>query len=124
MTPFPESARVQFLLNGDCWITQIVLNATTMAFQFANGCRIDVGGALSYLPPSGDRIDYAQEWFHGQPILFHSLFEKRLVDVTTNGLVMTLSFENGALLLIHSDLSPYEAGAVLGPDGSRIGFYF
>ena len=122
MHPFPPSADVQFLTEGEAYITQVVLNATTMAFQLENQCRIDVGGALAYVDEAGVRTDYESEWFREGPIRFHVLLGKRLIDVQTDHLTMTVMFENDARLIVHSDLSPYEAGAVLGPNNA--GFYF
>lgn len=122
MIPFPESAQVEFLLEGDAWITQIVLNATTIAFQLANECRIDVEGALTYVAEDGTSRTYKNDWFREEPLFFHVLLEKRILGVATKDLDMTLAFENGARLIVHSDVGPYEAGAVLGPNNA--GFYF
>lgn len=122
MHAFPPSLEVQFLLTGDAWITQIVLNATTMALQLANGCRIEVEGAVTYVGKDGAETLYDKEWFRAEALKFHVLLGKRLVTAETHQLDLTLTFENEARLIIHSDLSPYEAGAVLGPDNA--GFYF
>ncbi|GEM_PF-3139193 len=123
MTPFPTSDKVAFLLEGDAWITQIVFNATTMSFQLANGCKIEVGLGLAYSSGEG-AFSYDAEWFQTGAIHFLPLIEKKIVSVTTQNLEMTLTFENGARLTVRSDVGPYEAGAVLGPKDSRLGFYF
>jgi len=122
MRPFPLSDQIAFLLEGDAWITQIVLNATTISFVIANGCRIDASQSVIYLAPDGSRTVHNKEWRDEQPICFHNLLEKRLLGVTTSGLLMYLTFEGGYQLIITSDISPYEAGAVL--DSNSKGFYF
>ncbi|UDF04415.1 hypothetical protein [Asticcacaulis sp. AND118] len=88
----------------------------------ANGCQIDSSQTVIYTAADGSHTIHDKEWFNEQPIAFHNLLEKRLLDVGTSGLVMTLVFEGGDQLAITSDLQPYEAGAVLDPNGN--GFYF
>lgn len=122
MTPFPTSDKLTFLLQGDAWITQIILNAHTLTFRMANGCRIESAQTLIYVAEDGSHTVHNKPWRDEQPVRFHNLLEKPLLGVTTSGLLMSLSFEGGHQLIITSDPAPYEAGAVLDPDGN--GFYF
>ncbi|WP_298745563.1 hypothetical protein [uncultured Brevundimonas sp.] len=124
MTPFPPSEKLAFLLEGDSSISQIVINATSVSFLFANDCRIDAGVTLEYVSEDGVRTIHDREWFDEGPVNFHRLLETPLRKIETNHLTMTLTFEGGRQLIVHSDLQPYEAGAVLGPKDSRLGFYF
>jgi len=124
VTPFPPSENLAFLLEGDCWISQVVINATSVSFLFANDCRIDAGVTLEYVSEDGVRTIHDGEWFDEGPINFHRLLQTPLHKVQTDHLTMTLTFEGGRQLIVHSDLQPYEAGAVLGPKDSRVGFYF
>lgn len=124
VTPFPSSEKLAFLLEGDSFISQIVINATSVSFVFANDCRIDAGIALEYVSEDGVRTVHDREWFAEGPVSFHRLLEIPLHKVETDQLGMTLTFEGGRQLIVHSDLQPYEAGAVLGPKDSRLGFYF
>ena len=106
MSPFPPSSQVQFLLEGNAWIIQITFHATTMAFQFANGCKIEVGGTLTYVSSDGIKVVHDKEWFRESPVLFHILLDKRLVAVDAEDLEMTLTFENGSQLIVHSEIGP------------------
>lgn len=122
MTPFPPKDRLAFLLAGDSWITQVIINTTSVSFIFANECRIDAGVTVEYVSEDGAKTVHNREWFDEGPITFHRLLETPLYDVETDHLTMTLTFEGGRQLIVHSDLAPYEAGAVLGPNNA--GFYF
>lgn len=124
MTPFPSSDRLAFLLEGDAWISQVVINSTSVSFQFANECRIEANTTVEYVGEDGTRTVHDREWFDESPIRFHQLLETPLHKVETDNLLMTLTFEGKRQLVVHSDLAPYEAGAVLGPAGSSAGFYF
>ena len=124
MTPFPPNSEVQFLLEGDAWIVQVTINCASVTFSFANGCRIEAGTVIEYVDEVGDRVVHDREWFDSGPIKFHNLLETPLHEVETDHLTMTLTFEGGRRLIVHSDLQPYEAGAVLGPEDSWLGFYF
>ena len=122
MTPFPPSDQVQFLLQGDAWITQVIINSYGVSFVFANGCQVDASAAISYTDEHGVETIHDREWFDERAIFFHRLLETPLHGVVTDGLAMTLTFEGGRRLIVYSDLQPYEAGAVLGPNNT--GFYF
>lgn len=124
MTPFPPSESVAFLLEGDASISQVVFNATNMFFRLANGCQIDVELGLTYVSEAGVVFTYDTEWFGTETVHILPLIEKTIVAVETDDLEMVLTFENGAKLIVRSDIGPYEAGAVLGPNDSRLGFYF
>ncbi len=124
MTPFPPGESVAFLLEGDASISQVVFNATNMFFRLANGCQIDVELGLTYVSEAGVVFTYDTEWFGTETVHILPLIEKTIVAVETDDLEMVLTFENGAKLIVRSDIGPYEAGAVLGPNDSRLGFYF
>lgn len=124
MTPFPPSESVAFLLEGDASISQVVFNATNMFFRLANGCQIDVELGLTYVSEAGVVFTYDTEWFGTETVHILPLIQKTIVAVETDDLEMVLTFENGAKLIVRSDIGPYEAGAVLGPNDSRLGFYF
>ena len=124
LTPFPPSESVAFLLEGDAWISQVVFNATNMLFRLANGCQIDVELGLTYVSDVGVVLNYETEWFRTEAVHILPLIEKKIVAVETADLEMVLTFENGARLIVRSDIGPYESGAVLGPSDSRLGFYF
>ncbi|CAN5316814.1 hypothetical protein BH09PSE1_BH09PSE1_01090 [soil metagenome] len=123
MMPFPPSDEVAFLLDGDAWVTQVVFNATTMWFQLANGCRIESELGLTYVSDAGT-VSYEGEWFQIEAVHFLPLIEKQIVSVETKDLEMAITFENGARLIVRSEIGPYEAGSVLGPKDSHLGFYF
>jgi len=124
VTPFPPSESVAFILEGDASISQIVFNATNMSFRLANGCQIDVELGVTYVSDTGVVFTYDTEWFRTEAVHILPLIGKKIVAVETAELEMVLSFENGANLIVRSDIGPYEAGAVLGPNDSRLGFYF
>ncbi|CAN7185909.1 hypothetical protein [Brevundimonas sp. LjRoot202] len=124
MTPFPPSDQIQFLLDGEAWINQITINCSAVIFAFENGCRVEAGALVTYIDEKGRETVHDREWFDGQPITFHGLLEKPLKQVEANGLLLTLTFADGRQLVVHSDLQRSEAGAVLGPNDSRLGFYF
>ncbi len=51
------------------------------------------------------------------PSLLHRLIGRSVRSLTSEGLVLTISFDDGAQLRIFSDLEPYEAGTIDGEGG-------
>jgi len=46
--------------------------------------------------------------------MLHRLVGQRIASVATEGLELTLTFQNGATLQVFADLEPYEAGYIDG----------
>ena len=124
MVPFPPSKELQFLLEGDAWVDQVTIHTSGVEFSFANGCRVQANTIIAYVDEHCRKTVHDREWFDEGPVVFHQLLETPLFKVETEGFLLTLTFEGGRQLIVHSDEQPYEAGAVLGPPESRVGFYF
>jgi len=123
MHPFPSSDRLQFLLADDARLTQIVINPYGLALALDNGCAIVVEYAISYRTADGVETTYSAEWRNEAPVTFHALLEQRLLAVTAEEWRLTLGFEGGVTLVVHSSEDAYEAGQVTGdPSGSLIVF--
>jgi hypothetical protein len=114
MHPFPSSDRLQFLLAEEARLTQIVINPYGLVLTMDNGCTIAVEHAISYRTADGVETTYSAEWRNETPITFHALLEQRLLAVTTEEWRLTLGFEGGVTLVVHSSEDGYEAGQITG----------
>jgi len=122
MHPFPQKADLAFLLRGEPILQSLAIWPYGLTIGFDNGCSINVENAVSYVSSTGETRRYEAEWRNEQPVLFHGLLEQKLADVERSDLELALVFENGGRLIVHSDLSMYEAGQIYGPSGSMYVF--
>ena len=122
MHPFPKSEQLQFLLAGQPTLTQLVFNPYGLGLTLDNDCSINVENALSHVSPNGEVSLYEREWRNEKPSHLHTLLERSLISVDTADYLLTLCFEGGDKVLVHSDDSNFEAGQIYGSDGSLIVF--
>ena len=112
MHPFPGKAQTDRLLLGDPVLTQIVVNPYGLSLVLDNQCQVICEEALTYVGADSPAHRYNEPWRNEAPITFHRLLEKRLIAVERGDLDLTLRFESGGALIIHSALGPYESGQI------------
>jgi hypothetical protein len=118
MHPFPKQEDLAFLLTGEPVLQSLAVWPYAVTIGFDNGCSINVGSALTYIGVDGVTVRYDAEWRNEKAIGFHALLEQKMVRLERSDFDLNLVFEKGGQLVIHSDLSMYEAGQIYGPDGS------
>ena len=118
MHPFPKQEDLAFLLAGEPTLQSLSLWPYALAIGFDNGCSINVQNALTYIDAEGTSVRYDAEWRNEKLVGFHALLEQKLVRLVRSDLDLTLVFEKGGQLVIHSDLSMYEAGQIYNAAGS------
>lgn len=118
MQTFPPSSDLSHLIGGT--LQQVRLDAHSCQFVFERS-RILAILAVEHVEPDGRLWRYANIADEAGPSLLHRLVGRAVRSLRSEGLVLTISFDDDAQLRIFSDLEPYEAGVIDG-DGGLIAF--
>jgi len=100
---------------GDA-ICQIWLDPWAVRFLFESGTQVYAEYGIEHHDPDGTVWRYACQADGGPPLALHRLLYKRVVAVDHDELRLTFKTEDGAALVILSDVSPYEAGQIRAGD--------
>jgi len=73
--------------------------------------------SIEHVEPSGQVWSYENEAFRDPAILLHHLISKAVTVVDREDLRMSLTFSDGAILRIFSEIGPYESGHIENPTG-------
>lgn len=92
---------------------QVCLDPFSTQFQFERN-RIISELAVEQIEPDGTPWIYKCVAAEAPANMLHRLVGKRVTEVKSEELRMSLIFDNGAVLHILSDLEPYEAGHIDG----------
>jgi hypothetical protein len=111
MHPFPPRSELAFLIGKE--VGHITLDPWGTQFCFSDGGAIVVEGAFEHVDASGvGRLHQQQEAQDRGPVFLRELLQRTINDVAVEPLLLTLSFDGGAILRIHSDERPYECGQI------------
>lgn len=114
MQPFPPTSELSHLV-GDT-LGQVRLDPYSTQFLFERTKMLTVL-ALEHVEPDGKLWRYENIADQSGPTLLHRLVGDTVRSLRVEAMRLTLEFESGALLRVFSDLEPYEAGTIEGPDG-------
>lgn len=73
--------------------------------------------AVVQIEPDGTEWRFDCVGHSGAPVIFHRLLYKRIVTIEREELRLTLRLEDDSILIIHSELGPYESGHIIMRDG-------
>lgn len=110
MPLFPSAAELQFLVGKE--VGQICLDPNSVQFIFWNGGRISVDYDFTHVADDGKSYDYDCAAFTGPPLLLHRLIAKTIALFEVESLRLTLAFNDGQKLILHSEDGPYECGQI------------
>lgn len=114
MHPFPPQSKLNYLI-GDT-LGQVRLDPYSTQFLFER-TKILTVLALEHVDVDGTKWSFENIATDSGPSLLHRLVGDIVKSVQVQALQLTLEFESGAQLRLLSDLEPYEAGTIDGPDG-------
>jgi hypothetical protein len=111
MHPFPPEDALRFLIGKE--IGQIALDPWSVQFRFADQGRITVQGKFEHRDARGE--EHAHQ--HGEyrdvgPVFFWELVQRVITGVQREAFCLSLTFDNGSVLRIHSEEGPYEHGQI------------
>lgn len=114
MQPFPPSEQLQAFV-GDA-IGQVLLDPFGVQFRFESERDLMAALRIEHREADGTLWAYDCEAAKGPPLVLHRLLYKRIVAVDREELSLTFRLEDGASLVIFTDLGPYEAGHIASPE--------
>jgi hypothetical protein len=120
MYRFPPTADLQFLVGEE--VGQIELDPWSLQFRFAGGGQITVVGRIDHIDEGGLTHSHDCRTRAGEALYLHQLLQHPIAVVGAEPLCLSLTFANGAILRIFSDLGPYECGQIFPPEKSKLGF--
>jgi hypothetical protein len=109
MHPFPPRSALQFLIGKE--LEQICLGYWQFQFRFEVGS-ISVQGALEHIDSAGVVRCHNTDEDRLSPIFVHHLLGQKVCLVSVEPFCLTLSFDRGDVLRIHSDNGPFECGTI------------
>jgi len=110
MYEFPSSEELSFLV-GDTLI-QICLDPYSTQFRF-DQCQITVEQAVEQ-EIEGKIWRYECIAAEGPAIMLHRLVGKKIMAIDAQPLRLSLTFDDGAILHVASEICPYESGQISG----------
>jgi hypothetical protein len=120
MHAFPPAEDLQFLIAEE--IGQICLDPWSLQFRFARGGQITAEGKIEHIDESGLAHWHDCGNRSGEALYLHQLLKHPISAVGAEPLCLSLTFANGAVLRIYTDLGPYECGQIYGAGGEIIVF--
>jgi hypothetical protein len=120
MHPFPPAADLQFLVGDQ--IAQIALDPYDIQFRLSSGCRITVEHRIEHVDERG--VVHLHDCMSGsrEALYLHQLLQHPVSSVDTEPLCLSLTFKNGAVLRVFSEIGSYECGQIFPSEGSGRGF--
>ncbi|MBO9575823.1 MAG: hypothetical protein J7494_08820 [Sphingobium sp.] len=92
---------------------QVCLDPHGIQFKF-DSLALSVQFEIEHIEADGTRHSYDCTAHVGPPLLLHRLLQKSVKNVERDELAFTLFFEDGARLIVHSELGPYECWQLCG----------
>ncbi len=117
MHPFPPSDALQFFV-GDA-IAQVSLNPYSVEFSFESMRRLVVEQRIEHVEPDGTVWSYDCQATERAPVVLHRLLYRGIVAVEREDLRLTFRIDGGYVLVVVSELGPFESGHI---DAPEIGF--
>jgi hypothetical protein len=116
MRAFPPSADLPPFIGDTLW--QIRFDPNSLQFVFESGLRLVSQDSTEHVQPDGRVLRYENEAFRDPPTLLHRLIGKSVTSVGREDLMLTLTFSDGAVLRVFSEVGAYESGQIEHADGS------
>ncbi len=107
MRPMPTATELQPLIGEQ--IGQIWLDPFGVQFKF-DRWGLTVEFDIEHIEPDGTRHNYDRKVHDGPPLLLHRLLQKPITSIEREELAFKLNFSDGSILIIHTELGPYECG--------------
>jgi hypothetical protein len=111
MHQMPPSADLQFLL-GEA-LGQIALDPWSLQFRFADGGQITVEGRIEHVDAGGLTHSHDCQKPTGEALYLHQLLQHSITAVDAEPLCLSLTFANGAILRIFTELGGFECGQII-----------
>jgi hypothetical protein len=106
MHQFPPSADLQFLLGKT--LGQIALDPWSIQFRFGDSGQITVEWRIEHIDPDGLTHAHDCQKRTGEPLYLHQLLLQSITAVDAEPLCLSLTFANGAILRIFTELGGLE----------------
>jgi hypothetical protein len=108
MRRFPAEAQLQFLVGKE--VGQIRLDPHSVQFIFWNGGMIHVDHDFVHVADDKKSYDCDCTAHTAPPLLLHRLIAKTITLFEVEPLRLTLAFNDGQKLILHSEEGPHECG--------------
>lgn len=111
MYAFPPASELDHLI-GDT-LMQVCLDPFSLQFRFEHST-ITSERAVEHIEPDGTAWSYRCVAAEAPATRLHQLVGRRVTALSGAGMRLSITFDDGAALIIISDLGPYEAGQIVG----------
>lgn len=115
MHPFPPTEDLKYLLADDAVLESLLVGQFQVGLFLGNGFTIQASNPVKHVRSDGEINAYDPEASPKDAVTIHELLGKRLESITTDELLLTLTFETGDQIQLQTDHSPYEAVQIFGP---------
>jgi hypothetical protein len=122
MHQFPPSADLQFLLGET--LGQIALDPWSLQFRFTDGGQITVEGRIEHVDVGGSTHPHDCQKRTGEALYLHQLLQQSITAVDAEPICLSLTFANGAILRIFTELGGLECGQIIFREGGHGYFVF
>ena len=125
--PLPPIGEIKFLVGAE--LTQIIIDPYEVRFRLVDSyasVELRSGHAFTYRTPEVEDIFECSPGCKTQaPIRFHALLNQKVAALseTTTGDRLTLSFQSGEQLIVHSEFGGYESGMISGQIDGKNAFW-
>jgi len=109
MYEFPPATDLQFLLGKA--ISHVSLDPYSIYFRLGTA-QITSEDKIEYIDAAGVHRLYDCQTYRGQALHLQNLLEHRISLIESENLCLSLTFENGAILRIFSEIGRYECGHI------------
>lgn len=115
MYAFPAVSDLGFLVGKE--LAQVALDPQGVQFRWEQGGQISAWFEIEHIDDQGHQTRYDGIAFTGPPLLLHRLLQRIVSRIESVPLLLTLHFDDGQRLMLHSQEGPYECGMIqLGRD--------
>ena len=114
MHPFPEAAKLQFLVGEE--LEQVCLGPWQIQLNF-HKARIHVEHDLEHVDKSGAVRRHNTDEDRPSPIFLHRLLGQSVRKVEVEPFCLTVTFDGGDMIRVISEDGPYECGQIYDEHG-------
>jgi hypothetical protein len=112
MHEFPPASELAHLVGSE--LAQVRLDPYGIQFVFHDESSIVAENAVEQIEPDGTIWHYKCVAAEAPPTMLHRLVGKTIAGIRSKGLRLNLDFNNGARLVVLSELGQYESGHIAG----------
>ena len=117
MHPMPSAEVLQSLVGEE--LGQVSLDPFGVQFRF-DRWGLSVQCNITHVEPDGARHIYDCTKLGGPPLVLHRLLQKLVTSVEREELAFKLNFTDGATLIVHTEIGPFECGQLYRLDGTGV----